>query len=196
MQIISGSMLGPGPALRADTPAGTSGEQPEPTIASELDTFTVAVNKQLQVINIRSQSKRSSHHRYACSCGAHAVIHARDPGMRDGYALHKRACDDCRVIHETRSSALPERKGLICCWWAGPWVAASRRCSAAPRLHMIIMWVADSVVSGAGVCLATACMLCDAGIHAGRHRLAARGLARVMSSAGDPGQGGELLVAP
>lgn len=59
VQIISGSVLGSGPALRADTPAGTSGEQPEPTIASELDTFTVAVNKQLHVINIHSQPKRS-----------------------------------------------------------------------------------------------------------------------------------------
>jgi hypothetical protein len=44
-------MLGAsGSALGSDTPAGTSGGQAEPTIASELDTFNVALNKQLQVI--------------------------------------------------------------------------------------------------------------------------------------------------
>ena len=47
-------MLGSGPALGSDTPAATSGDQPEPTIASELDTFNVAVNKQLQVIGTLS----------------------------------------------------------------------------------------------------------------------------------------------
>jgi hypothetical protein len=39
-----------GTMLRTDTPAGTPGDQAEPTIASELDTFNVALNKQLQVI--------------------------------------------------------------------------------------------------------------------------------------------------
>lgn len=43
------TMLAPGPMLRSDAHAGTSGDQAEPTIASELDTFNVALNKQLQV---------------------------------------------------------------------------------------------------------------------------------------------------
>ena len=43
-------MLASVSAPGADTPAGTSGGRAEPSIASELDTFNVALNKQLQVI--------------------------------------------------------------------------------------------------------------------------------------------------
>ena len=45
--------------LRTDAHAGTSGDQAEPTIASELDTFNVALNKQLQVSTDTVQAQHS-----------------------------------------------------------------------------------------------------------------------------------------